>query len=66
MDPFLTIGYSLLLLFILFLIIKQGVSAGIDSSKEIRLLKKEITDLKKQLKTESQYEQKNHLINKKV
>jgi hypothetical protein len=49
-----------------FLIIKKAVSEGIDSSKEIKLLKKEIIALKKQLKMESQSDQENCLFNKKV
>ncbi len=66
MDAVLLISYSLLFLFVLFLIIKKAVSEGIDSSKEIKLLKKEIIELKTQLKVERKSEQGNHLINKKV
>ena len=66
MESFIIIGYSLLFLFAVFLIIKKAVSEGIDSSKEIKLLKKEIIALKKQLKMESQSDQENCLFNKKV
>ena len=66
MESFIIIGYSLLFLFAVFLIIKKAVSEGIDSSKEIKLLKKERIALKKQLKMESQSDQENCLFNKKV
>ena len=54
MDVLIVIGIMTIVIFfgVLQAVIKSAVSNGIDSSKEIHLLKNEIRDLNKKMKSE--------------
>jgi hypothetical protein len=58
--------YSLIFLFVLYLIIKTAVTKGIDDSRVIKELKKEIKELKKQQPEKQIDEESRHLINRKA
>lgn len=67
MDFELWLLISLIYLFLFYLIIKTAVAKGIDDSKSIRELKKEIKELKNQINSaERNREEVNHIINRKV
>jgi len=58
--------YGIIFLFIFYLIIKTAVAKGIDESRVIMELKKEIKELKEQ-KTEEQHRvESEHIINRKA
>nr|WP_106779151.1 hypothetical protein [Lysinibacillus timonensis] len=58
---------SLFYLFVFYLIIKTAVAKGIDESRSIRVLKKEIKELKKQINSaERNSEEVKHIINRKI
>ncbi|WP_102262514.1 hypothetical protein [Mesobacillus jeotgali] len=58
--------YIVIFLFILYLIIKTAVTKGIDESRVIKELKKEIKELKEK-KPEKQIEEESpHVINRKA
>ncbi|MBM7661108.1 hypothetical protein JOC85_001880 [Bacillus mesophilus] len=58
--------YGLIFLFIFYLIIKTAVTKGIDDSRVIKELKKEIKELKKQMSVEQNREESKHIINRNV
>lgn len=58
--------YGIILLFIFYLIIKTAVTKGIDDSKVIKELKREIKELKKQKSEVQNREESTHIINKKA
>lgn len=66
MDVLIVIGIMTLVIFfgVLQALIKSAVSRGIDSSKEIQLLKNEIRDLNKRMKSEENTD--NHVLDEKI
>lgn len=58
--------YGLIFLFIFYLVIKTAVTKGIDDSRVIKELKKEIKELKKQISEENDREEYKHIINRKA
>ncbi|NKE07358.1 hypothetical protein [Mesobacillus selenatarsenatis] len=58
--------YGIIFLFIFYLIIKTAVTKGIDDSKVIKELKREIKELKKQKSEVQNREETTHIINKKA
>ncbi|MFE8699815.1 hypothetical protein ACFYKX_04175 [Cytobacillus sp. FJAT-54145] len=66
MEYELWILISLIYLLVFYIIIKTAVSKGIDDSKLIRELKKEIKELKKQKAEERNSEESKHIINRKA
>lgn len=58
--------YGIIFLFIFYLIIKTAVTKGIDDSRVIQELKKEIKELKKQKSEEQNEEESKHIINRKA
>lgn len=56
--------YGIIFLFIFYLITKTAVTKGIDESRVIKDLKKEITELKKQKSEEQNREESKHIINR--
>ncbi|MBM7569926.1 hypothetical protein [Aquibacillus albus] len=66
MEYELWILISLIYLFVFYLIIKTAVTRGIDESKSIKELKKEISELKKQKEDERSSEKSKHIINRKA
>lgn len=67
MEYDLLILISLIYIFVFYIIIKAAVTKGIDDSKAINEMKKEIQELKKQIKLqERNREEVNQIINGKV
>ncbi|KGX87136.1 hypothetical protein [Pontibacillus marinus] len=66
MEYEIWIFISLIYLLILFLIIRAAVSKGIDDSKLLRELRKEIKELKKQNSEEQFNNESKHIINRKA
>ncbi len=58
--------YGIIFLFIFYLIIKTAVAKGIDESRVIKELKKEIKELKEQGSEEQNREESKHIINRKA
>ncbi|MBT2682168.1 hypothetical protein [Bacillus sp. ISL-37] len=58
--------YVLIFLFIFYFIIKTAVTKGIDDSRAIKVLKKEIKQLKRQMSEEQNGEESEHIINTKA
>ncbi|MBT2663238.1 hypothetical protein [Bacillus sp. ISL-45] len=58
--------YGIIFLFIFYLIIKTAVTKGIDDSRLIKELKKEINGLKKQKSKEQNRGDSKHIINRKA
>ncbi|WP_226644396.1 hypothetical protein [Mesobacillus subterraneus] len=58
--------YGIIFLFIFYQIIKTAVTKGIDDSKVIKELKREIKELKKQKSKVQKREESTHIINKKA
>lgn len=66
MDAIMILIPTAIFLSILYGIIKAAVANGIDSAQEIKLLRSEIRDLKKQIKENEHQSKNNHIFDKKA
>ncbi|GAM12415.1 hypothetical protein [Mesobacillus selenatarsenatis] len=56
--------YGIIFLFVFYLIVKTAVTKGIDESRVIKELKREMTELRKQKSEEQNREESKHIINR--